>query len=234
VRSTIIGIYRRAKEYLNKWLILVVKSIISLNIMKSTSVLFLCLIMGFSSVYGQQQFLREDGGLSVLYGLGKVENSDVVGAFGALMSFRGGYSLGIAQFTIENTTYPRFIMGMVGKSKETDAYIRGSILGSYVNTSMASVIGFNGEIFYLINAQQDYPTSFDCGISLNYLDSKNSNPSELLPIASIGINQSVFLNQTLTPYFGVSIGYDLKNSMANWSVGFGINLNFGGMMALKK
>ncbi|TRX71675.1 hypothetical protein [uncultured Carboxylicivirga sp.] len=193
------------------------------------------------AAYAQEEFFRDRGGISLVYGQG-ITDDDHFNAMGFSFVFKGGFSLGLTSQKVNEEVNPQVFIGYLSPYKERKYYSRTSIQLSYMSSSVVSVVGLNFGLSCIINATKHFPTSFNGGLSLNHVTYKSSatyysgyggvsvmqDDTDFIPVIAFAINQAFFANQVLSPFVSLGIGYDLTNNSTVKSFLFGVNVNFNG------
>ncbi len=184
-------------------------------------------------VCAQEQFFRSKGGMSLFYASG-LEKGDTTFSVGIGFTFKPGISIGIASTQLGEQTKPLLMAGFYSQPKDLNRYIRGGATVSYSGSSFVTMWGLNGQISQMLNAQKNFPTSLDLGMSiLNVSFKKQDNylidiQDEMLPVLSAGISQALAANGIVTPFFSIGISHELNHSITSYSFAIGLNLNFDG------
>jgi len=181
----------------------------------------------------QEQFFRERGGFSFLYGSAYTqgENSNV---FGFSAAFNPGIVLSIGSIELGEESNTMFSAGYLSKHKDLNRYVRGGLSLSYASSGRINIRGFSVQSSNMINAQKDYPTSIDFGVSIFHLSMKDKQkygytiPNELVPSVNVGLSQAFKANGNIAPILGVGLAHDLNQSITSFSFSLGFNLNFDG------
>ncbi|MGQ1788393.1 MULTISPECIES: hypothetical protein [unclassified Saccharicrinis] len=204
--------------------------------MKNTALLLFLVLLSMD-IIAQEEFFRDKGGLSLIYGLSNAEGSDSHNSVGASIAFRSGLIVGLSSQQIADETKPQFHFGFQRKPMRKDSYTRPGFIFSYVKGSGIRAIGSTLGLSFLINAQEQSPTSITGILGITSITIKEehhgfprnlSTHSETIPIIGIGLNQALGAQEAISPIIGVGIARDLNYGITSFSFSLGLNFSFNG------
>jgi len=186
----------------------------------------------------QEEFFRNKGGMSLLYGYSHNKELGDFNSLGMAFTFKGGFSIGVASLELADEIKPQLHLGFLSAHKDKRFYMRNSMQLTYVSGAYARVIGANLGLSYLLNGNKQFPSSLNGVLSLNHINYKDqvnnawhysvTPQSEIVPVVGFAINQAFFAREVFTPYLGVGMGHDLNHNTSSLLLSFGINVNFNG------
>ncbi len=208
------------------------------NNMKSIALGSFLLLLVFK-LSAQQEFYRENGGLSITYGHA---NSNEVGRFNSVglgFVFPGGFAMGVASQQIGEEVKPQLYIGYQSPYKPDKAYMRTNMQLAYTANSKANIFSGSCGLSYIFNATSQLPTSLNGAFGFHYISFKNKDDfgfgqsaSDVLPYLGASINQALFSNQLFSPVLGTGIGHDFQHRHTNYLLHLSININFSGQRSV--
>ncbi len=195
---------------------------------------FLCLISIAS--YGQEEFYRDKGGMTLHYGHSYANEAGHFNSVGVGFLFKNGLALGVSNQPIADQVKPQLYLGYMTKPKTDNFYARANAQLSYISSSFARIVGVNLGLSYLLNGQKQFPSSLNGVFGINHVKLKEpesnfyftATDSEMIPAVGIAFNQAFFAHHTLTPFISIGVGHELKNNTTGFSFSMGMNINFNG------